>query len=74
MDDEMKDDPVVWSWTLILERVQTGEGLETAARADFRHHAGLKLELPLEQWIEMGRPNTVEITFTDGGAHAPVGA
>lgn len=76
MDDEMnpEPEPATWEYYLILERVQTAEGLESARRADFRHHAGLELNIPLAEWITMGRPNTVTISFTDGGAHAPVGA
>jgi hypothetical protein len=72
---DQKDEPTTWEWDLLLERVKRASDLGEGAFARFTHsQADIKIEMPVNQWIECGRPNRVTLTIVDGGAHAPVGA
>jgi hypothetical protein len=63
-----------WQYWAILERVKRKSDLGDGAYAEYHHGDGIHVQIPLEKWHAMGRPNQVMIEFEDGGAHAPVGA
>lgn len=62
-------------WTAVLERVKRKQDLGDGAFAAFAHKEGdIQVTIPIEQWKQMGRPNSVRVRFLDGGAHGPLGA
>lgn len=77
-DDEINEpkhpaSPETWEHVVALDRVKRKADLGDGAYAIFIGQ-GTVVEIPLEEWHQMGRPNMARLVFTDGGVHAPVGA